>query len=137
MRISRTVNFNAYMRTIAELQQFGIEEKDLPPRFYEMHWSERRRYIMERFALYVCPRCRRVVDPADKHTRKHLCKRCGDNTSHHLTYINDDEALLGAHPRAIVGVSKPDPSTIAAARPSAVQAVMDRLRPGLRPKSDE
>jgi len=130
IRVSRRVDFNAYTRTIAQLEGFGIKEADLPVGFYIMHWSERRRYIMSRYRLYVCPRCRRVVAPDEKHLNKQLCVRCGNNTQHRIDFSDSEEGLLTSHPAAHVGISKSDLPTITGMRSSIVHDVLSKLAKG-------
>jgi len=91
MRISRRVHYPAYERTINQLSALGVDVTKLPDAFYFIHWSDRKRYIMREFGLFMCPRCRDVIKPEDKHERVALCKRCGDNTQHRLVYYPDDD----------------------------------------------
>jgi hypothetical protein len=109
MRISRHVSFTAYTRTMQQLEHYGITEVDLPDNFYYMHWSERRRYIQANYGLFVCPRCRSIMSPDQKHSRKHLCQRCGDNTQHHIIHVPDESSRVGSLPAASIPESSTTP----------------------------
>ena len=94
MRISKRVSDSAYERTLTELAAYGVDTTKLPGTFYLMHWSERRRYIMDVLGLYQCPRCRTITHPENKHPRKQLCQACGDHTAHHPIYIDDVDSYV-------------------------------------------
>ena len=127
IRISRRVDFGAYQRTMLQLQRFNITEKDLPRGFYQMHWSERRKYLMNVHRLFMCPRCREVIAPDEKHYRKQLCQRCGEHTQQHTVYSEDEDAQLGVHPMAHVGISKSDVLAITNPRPSVITDILKLL----------
>src|SRR6516162_3589714 len=93
MRISRRVDLNAYLRTLVQLADHGITETMLPPSFYKMHWSERKRYLAHAYDLFMCPRCRNICTPASKHQFRELCQKCGGHTKHRITVVPDDELL--------------------------------------------